>query len=201
VGIGAFQAASNLFLNSIVLAVLYTGSRLMFSAPAGNPTPLGVGAISPGDLMSFLVSAQTIQRSLTQLSLVFGTALRGWTAGARIHEFLQLQPRNTSGTVRIPYHTLEGNIEMRDVSFSYPTRSGHPVLVHLNLDIKAGSTMALCGPSGSGKSTIASLIQRLYIPPQGSIKLDGVDLREVNPCWLRGKVIGVISQGAKQTLF
>lgn len=84
-GIGLFQAATNIFLNGIVLGVLYGGARLIV---ADN--------IAPGDLMSFLVNAQTIQRSLTQLSLVFGNAIKGYTACARVHEVGCYSYKNTS---------------------------------------------------------------------------------------------------------
>uniref|UniRef100_A0A915DG07 Mitochondrial potassium channel ATP-binding subunit n=1 Tax=Ditylenchus dipsaci TaxID=166011 RepID=A0A915DG07_9BILA len=202
-GIGAFQASTNIFLNGgilltrkqiyhvlfsfdislIVLGILYGGAKLMVSSD-----------ISPGDLMSFLVTSQTIQRSLTQLSLVFGNAVKGWTACSRIHEFLQIQPRNCHGLTQIPFHSLMGNIQLENVSFAYLTRPDQKVLNNLNLNIESGNTVALCGPSGSGKSTVAALIERLYEPQQGKITLDGVNLRQLNPYWLRRDVIGIISQ-------
>lgn len=74
-GIGLFQAGTNLFLNGILLSTLYFGGHLMSS-----------GQLSPGDLMAFLMATQTIQRSMTQLSLLFGTYVRGVSAGARIME-------------------------------------------------------------------------------------------------------------------
>lgn len=72
-----FTAGTNLFLNGIVLSVLYAGSGLIHT-----------GKMSPGELMSFLVTAQTIQKSLSQLSVIFGHALKGWTAGARVFQVL-----------------------------------------------------------------------------------------------------------------
>ncbi|CAI4227973.1 unnamed protein product [Auanema sp. JU1783] len=184
IGIGAFQGTTNFFLNGIVLTVLYSGSSLINS-----------GLMTPGDLMSFLVTAQTIQKSLSQLSVVFGHALRGWTAGARVFEFIKLQPttRMDDG-VCIPYHTLWGELEFENVSFHYPTRPGHVVFDDLNLTIPAGQIVALCGPSGQGKSTITSLLERFYDPTSGIITLDGKDLRSLNLEWLRGQVIGLISQ-------
>uniref|UniRef100_A0A914DKB6 Mitochondrial potassium channel ATP-binding subunit n=1 Tax=Acrobeloides nanus TaxID=290746 RepID=A0A914DKB6_9BILA len=166
VGIGAFQAATNVFLNGIILGILYGGAHLMASSQ-----------LSPGDLMSFLVSAQTIQRSLSQFSLVFGNAVKGWTACARI-----------------PHHSFTGELEFHDVSFIYPTRPSHHVIEHLNLTIEPGKTTALCGPSGAGKSTVAALVERLYEPQKGKITLDGKDLSDLDPYWLRRNAIGVISQ-------
>ena len=74
-GIGFFQAGTNLFLNGIILSSLYFGGHLMSS-----------GQLSAGDLMAFLMATQTIQRSLTQLSLLFGTYVRGTSAASRVFE-------------------------------------------------------------------------------------------------------------------
>lgn len=74
-GIGLFQGGTNLFLNSILLGTLYCGGHL-----------LSTGQLSPGNLMAFLMATQTIQKSLSQLSLLFGTYVRGISAGARVFE-------------------------------------------------------------------------------------------------------------------
>ncbi|RCN44245.1 putative antigen peptide transporter-like 2 [Ancylostoma caninum] len=183
-GIGLFQGATNFFLNGIVLSVLYGGSKM-----------INAGEMTPGELMSFLVTAQTIQRSLSQLSIVFGNAVKGWTAGARVFQFANLRPSiRIDDGVCIPYHTLWGEVRFEDVGFAYPTRPEHHVFEKLNLTIPAGQIVALCGPSGEGKSTIAALLERFYEPLSGRILLDNQDLRTLNLEWLRGQVIGLISQ-------
>uniref|UniRef100_A0A7E4ZVT6 Mitochondrial potassium channel ATP-binding subunit n=1 Tax=Panagrellus redivivus TaxID=6233 RepID=A0A7E4ZVT6_PANRE len=182
-GIGLFQAGTNVFLNGIVLGILYGGAQLMSTSD-----------LSPGQLMSFLVTAQTIQKSLSQLSLVFGHAVKGWTSCARIVELLNLETVNIYGDKKIPFHSLFGEIELKNVSFAYPSRPEKKIFDNLNLKINAGQTIAFCGPSGAGKSTIISLIERLYEPQAGSVSLDGKDLRTLNPYWLRRNVIGIISQ-------
>jgi ATP-binding cassette subfamily B (MDR/TAP) protein 1 len=80
---------------------------------------------------------------------------------------------------RLP-ETISGEIEFRNVSFTYPSRPDYPVIQDLSLVCPAGKHTAICGLSGSGKSTVAALIGRLYDPLQGSILLDGHDLRELN---------------------
>ena len=82
---------------------------------------------------------------------------------------------------------------MDNVSFSYPARSQVPVLQGLSLDLKPGKTLALVGPSGCGKSTIVSLIERFYDPSSGMVKMEGVDIRDLNLKWLRSQ-IGIVSQ-------
>ncbi|XP_069683361.1 ATP-dependent translocase ABCB1-like isoform X3 [Periplaneta americana] len=88
---------------------------------------------------------------------------------------------------------VRGNIEFKDVVFSYPARKDLQVLKRLNLQIRAGQTVALVGASGSGKSTVASLLLRLYDPSAGRVLLDGQDVRGLNLAWLRSQ-IGVVAQ-------
>ncbi|PHH69398.1 hypothetical protein CDD80_6777 [Ophiocordyceps camponoti-rufipedis] len=89
--------------------------------------------------------------------------------------------------------TLEGNVELKDVSFTYPSRPGVVVLDKLNLSVCAGKTTAIVGLSGSGKSTVASLVQRFYDPSDGIVLVDRHDVRDVNLHTLRGH-IGYVEQ-------
>ena len=183
-GIGMFQAGTNLFLNGILLCTLYFGGHL-----------LSTGQLSAGDLMAFLMATQTIQRSLSQLSQLFGTYVRGISAGARIFEYLDLppSPMMVSGEI-ITDQSLAGNITFKDVKFRYPTRPDHVILKHFNLHIPAGKTVAIVGSSGNGKSTIATLLERFYDVNEGAIMIDGKDLRSLNARYLRGNVLGYIDQ-------
>uniref|UniRef100_K3W854 Bile salt export pump n=1 Tax=Globisporangium ultimum (strain ATCC 200006 / CBS 805.95 / DAOM BR144) TaxID=431595 RepID=K3W854_GLOUD len=88
---------------------------------------------------------------------------------------------------------VTGEIEIDSVSFAYPSRPEVVVCNNYSLKIKAGETVALVGPSGSGKSTIVSLLERFYDPLSGSVKVDGVDVRELNVKWLREQV-GLVGQ-------
>ncbi|XP_068975561.1 mitochondrial potassium channel ATP-binding subunit [Bombus flavifrons] len=183
-GIALFQGGTNLFLNGILLCTLYFGGHLM-----------STGQLSPGDLMAFLMATQTIQKSLSQLSLLFGSYVRGVSAGARVFEYLEMPPAHQmiNGEV-ITDQSLAGNITFKDVEFSYPTRQDHIILKNFNLDIPAGKTVAIVGSSGNGKSTIAALLERFYDVNNGSITIDGKDLRSLNASYLRGNILGYINQ-------
>ncbi|RZF41361.1 hypothetical protein LSTR_LSTR000075 [Laodelphax striatellus] len=183
-GIGLFQAGTNLFLNGIVLGTLYCGGYLIVSEQ-----------MTAGDLMSFLVATQTIQRSMAQMSLLFGHFIKGHQSGARIFQLINQESSiPISGGSTIPYHSLIANVEFKDVSFSYPTRPEQVILKNFNLSLPAGKTVAIVGTSGNGKSTVAALLERFYDVDQGCITVAGVDIRKLDPKWLRGKVIGLINQ-------
>ncbi|NXR34260.1 MDR1 protein, partial [Zosterops hypoxanthus] len=88
---------------------------------------------------------------------------------------------------------LVGEIEFRNIHFSYPSRPDVKILKGLNLKVQTGKTIALVGASGCGKSTTVQLLQRFYDPDQGEITLDGRDIRTLNVKWLREN-IGIVSQ-------
>ncbi|XP_026549948.1 ATP-binding cassette sub-family B member 8, mitochondrial-like, partial [Notechis scutatus] len=106
-GIAFFQGLSNVALNCIVLGTIFVGGSLM----AGQE-------MTPGDLMSFLVSSQTVQRSMASMSVLFGQVLRGMSAGARIFEFMNLTPEiPPCERQALTCSMLTGHLEFRDVTF------------------------------------------------------------------------------------
>lgn len=183
-GIALFQALTNMFLNCMVLGTLYIGGNLMSS-----------NSISAGQLMAFLVASQGVQRSLAQGSILMGNVIRGITAGARVFEYLAVEPKVdlVAGSI-ISDEKLKGEIRFENIFFAYPSRPDQVVLKDFSLTLKQGQTVALVGSSGSGKSTVAALLERFYEPSSGAIYIDDVDLKEISPIWLRNEVIGYIDQ-------
>ncbi len=102
------------------------------------------------------------------------------------------QTREAEGDLRFP---ITGNVQFDRVSFAYPTRPDVPVLSELSFKLSPGECVAIVGPSGSGKSTIASLLQRLYEPTSGSVRMDRFNLSQADTKWLRNH-IAVVSQSA-----
>jgi ATP-binding cassette subfamily B (MDR/TAP) protein 8 len=112
IGIGIFQGLNNLVMNGIVLSTIVLGGQYVSEH-----------RLSAGDLMAFLVATQTIQRSLTQISVLIGQAIRGMSAGARIHEYQKLTsdiPLEQGN--RILYHSMLGQVQFSNITFAYPTR-------------------------------------------------------------------------------
>ncbi|KAL0489882.1 ATP-binding cassette, subfamily B protein [Acrasis kona] len=93
---------------------------------------------------------------------------------------------------------LTGHISFKNVTFRYPARPNIAVLKNFNLEVKAGTSVALVGQSGSGKSTIVGLVEKWYEPESGVVEIDGVDIREIDSLWLH-RYLGIVSQ--EPTLF
>jgi len=109
---------------------------------------------------------------------------------------LASRPESEQPQYGAPVKTLDscrGEVEFEDVTFSYPTRDDIPVLKGLTFSAKPKQTVALVGESGCGKSTTVSLLERLYLPTGGSIKIDGVPIEELEIGWLRSQM-GLVSQ-------
>ena len=131
--------------------------------------------------------------AMTQLSMLGGAYTSMHTAlaaSSRIDELLQLEPELTDGPETIT--EFRERIVLRDVTFNY---GGEPVLSGVSFEIKKGEVVALVGPSGAGKSTLADLVLRLYDPLQGSIFIDGRNLRTLQQTSYR-RLFGVVSQEA-----
>uniref|UniRef100_A0A7S4JJK5 ABC transporter domain-containing protein n=1 Tax=Paramoeba aestuarina TaxID=180227 RepID=A0A7S4JJK5_9EUKA len=174
-----------------------------------------------GKLTSFIMYANNMQRALSKLSILFGQYSKASGAGTRILQLLHTKPeipvqggvipinrtnfwvdpnfsdkirRDTRGEGVAEEEGGEfGSVDFKGVSFRYPSRPESEVLHKFELDLRAGTVTALVGMSGSGKSTIASLLQRFYDPTEGTIFVNGIDLKILDPTWWR-RGIGVVGQ-------
>lgn len=178
-----FFGATGLSGNLLVLAVLYKGGLLM-----------GGAHMTVGELSSFLMYAFWVGLSIGGLSSFYSELMKSLGAGGRLWELLERRPELPFNEgLTLNEKSFQGALEFRSVHFAYPARAEVPIFQDFSLSIPAGSVTALVGPSGSGKSTVVSLLLRLYDPLSGTISLDGRDIRQLNPVWLRSK-IGTVSQ-------
>ncbi|KAH0867278.1 hypothetical protein HID58_074300 [Brassica napus] len=133
-------------------------------------------------------------RSLGQAAPCLTSFAAGQAAAYKMFETIKRKPVidsfDLNGKV---LEDIQGEIELRDVCFSYPARPREEVFGGFSLMIPSGKTTALVGESGSGKSTVISLIERFYDPNSGQVLIDGVDLKEFQLKWIRGK-IGLVGQ-------
>ena len=139
------------------------------------------GQITVGELSSFLIYAMMATGTLTGISEILGTLQTVAGATERITEILGTKPSIDAAEHPITLPTPSpATVSFDDVQFQYLTRDDGSVLNGLTLDVKSGETVALVGPSGAGKSTVFSLLQRFYDVTGGSIRVDGVDVREAD---------------------
>jgi ATP-binding cassette subfamily B protein len=168
-------------VSSVALAVvLGYGGHLYFQ-----------GAITLGTLFAFLLYVQNFFDPVQQLSQLYSTFLSATAALDKIMDVLDEEPEvvDEPGAAELP--PVKGHVRFEHVRFGY---GGGPDVLHdLDLDVPAGTTVALVGHTGAGKSTIAKLLARFYDPRDGRITIDGIDLRQVTQASLRYQ-LGIVPQ-------
>ena len=168
-------------LSSIALAiVLGYGGHLYFQ-----------NAVTLGTLFAFMLYVQNFFDPVQQLSQLYGTFLSATAALDKIVDVLDQQPEVVDRPDAIELPRVEGRVRFEKVRFGYG--KGPEVLHGLDLDVPAGTTVALVGHTGAGKSTIAKLLARFYDPQEGRITIDGHDLRDVTQASLR-RQLGIVPQ-------
>lgn len=151
------------------------------------------GAITLGEFVAFYGYVLMLAQPMRMLGIALGMAQRAVASGARVFEVLDREPRLIAPADAPPLLDGGGRIELRGITLAYD--GGEPVLRDVSLDIEAGRTLALVGPTGSGKTSLAALVPRLYDPQEGSVRVDGVDVRDVDPASLR-REIALVSDDA-----
>jgi ABC transporter fused permease/ATP-binding protein len=150
------------------------------------------GVLTVGGLTSFLVYTLLVAFALAGLADLWADFMRSVGAAERVFELLDRTPGMAFAVGEQPA-SARGHVEFQKVRFAYPTRKQVVVVDNVDLALEPGELVALVGPSGAGKSTIAALLARLYDPDAGRILLDGRDVRELHPQWLR-RQIGAVAQ-------
>ncbi len=147
------------------------------------------GRISGGQLSAFVFYAVIVASAAGTISEVVGDLQRAAGATERLFELLAVRPE-----IRAPAHPMplpvpaRGTVRFENVAFHYPSRPETAALAGFALDVDAGERIALVGPSGAGKTTVFQLLLRFYDPQQGSVRIDGVDVRTADPAEVRGRI-------------
>ena len=151
------------------------------------------GRISAGELSAFVFYACVVATGAGTVSEVWGELQRAAGATERLVELLETRPVIVAPAqpMALPPRS-PGAVEFAEVTFSYPMRP-HPVLERVTLRISPGERLAVVGPSGAGKSTLLALLLRFYDPQGGAVRIDGIDIREMDPQALR-RLIAVVPQ-------
>lgn len=187
------QPVMTICMNLTTVAVLWIGGRIVMRE-AGT-----VGGMRVGDLSSFVTYVTQILSSLMMVTMMFMMSSRAMASARRISEVLdELPDISDEGAAQPELRVEHGDVEFRDVSFRYYKGSSAEVLSHINLHIKAGSTVGIIGSTGCGKTTLVSLIPRLYDTDSGEVLVDGVNVRDYSLYHLR-EGVGMVLQ--KNVLF
>lgn len=149
------------------------------------------GRITVGELTAYLLFLTTFFAPVQTLVQLYNQYQQGGAAIVRLRELFQVQPTVEESSKAMDLPPIRGEITFDDVSFGYDR--SHYVLRHIDLSVAAGETVALVGGTGAGKTTLARLVNRMYDPDEGSVRIDGCDLRDVTLNSLRSQ-IGVVPQ-------
>jgi ATP-binding cassette subfamily B protein len=163
---------------SSVVGILWVGSHDVL-----------IGEMTPGRLGQFVLYAAFAASSLGQLSEVWGEISSASGASERLFELLHVKSDVAApAKPRALPEPARGDLAFDNVSFAYPTRPDVLSAAGVSLSVKAGEKVAIVGPSGAGKSTLFHLLLRFYDPKSGTISIDGVPVREVDPQDLRMRI-------------
>ena len=149
------------------------------------------GEITLGTLLTFIAYLSMLYGPLEFMSWVSNWWARCVDSAQRVFEIIDAKPDVAEPEDPVILDQIRGNIELKDVKFEYDPAT--PVLKNLNLSVKAGSMLGIVGKTGAGKSTMANLIARLYDVTEGSVTIDGVNVKQLSLSQLRSS-IGIVSQ-------
>ncbi len=193
---GAFTTAmrrifARAMLGAVVIMLIFTAISAVVWAGGRDVI---TGEITPGALSAFIFYAIMVAASVGAMTEVMGDLQRAAGATERLIELLEMQPDIMPPANPQPMPApARGAVRFEDVTFHYPSRPGTAALKKLTLDVKPGEHVALVGPSGAGKTTVFQLLLRFYDPQSGTVRIDGMDLKAVDPRDARAR-IGLVSQ-------
>ncbi|MEM6296803.1 MAG: ABC transporter transmembrane domain-containing protein, partial [Myxococcota bacterium] len=176
-----FMSSTSFLAFSAIAGIFYLGGKMV-----------ATDTISPGDLTEFMLYTMMVAAAVGAMAGIWASLQAALGATARIFEILDTRSELTEPEQPTPLASIEGTVRFDAVTFSYDDRDA-TVLHDVNLTVDPGTTCALVGGSGSGKTTVARLLQRMYDPQEGSVSIDGINLRDVSLSELRGSM-AVVSQ-------
>ncbi len=181
--LGNVATESVQFINRAVTALLlFFGARLVMD-----------GSLTVGELVAFNMLAGRVNTPVLRLAQIWQDFHQTRISVERLGDILNTpaEPQFTPGRAALP--ELRGDIVFEHVTFRYRL-DGPEILADVSFLVPAGQIVGIVGPSGSGKSTLAKLIQRLYVPENGRVLIDGVDLALADPAWLRRQTAIVLQE-------
>ena len=161
----------NFIMSALLLSIYWVGAILISNASMLETLPLF------SDMIVFVSYAMQVMMAVVMILMLFIILPRAQVSAKRIVEVINTEPSIRDGAVTDPDNSLKGEIEFRNVSFKYPGAADY-VLEDISFSVKQGETIAFIGSTGSGKTTLINLVPRFYDTTEGSVLLNGVDVRD-----------------------
>jgi len=182
ISLGNTASQSVQYINKLIMvAILYFGAKLVVG-----------GDLSVGELVAFNMLASHVSAPVLRLAQMWQDFHQARLSVARLGDILNTPAEPTYNPGRAALPAIRGDVVFEHVTFRY--RIDGPEILHdVSLAVPAGQLVGIVGPSGSGKSTLTKLLQRLYTPESGRVLVDGTDIAQVDPAWLR-RQMGVVLQ-------
>ncbi|KAG8055753.1 hypothetical protein GUJ93_ZPchr0001g32161 [Zizania palustris] len=175
-------SVSFIFFSSYGLSIWYGGKLILSKGYSG------------GDILNILFAFMTGAMSLGNATPCMTAFAEGQSAAYRIFKTIKRKSAiDSDDTTSKQLDNIRGDVELKDVYFSYPARPELTIFDGFSLFVSNGTTMAIVGESGSGKSTVISLVERFYDPQAGEVLIDGINIKSLRLDWIRGQ-IGLVSQ-------
>ena len=171
----------SILMNATVLAIIYMGGLQVQARQ-----------MQVGEVMAAVTYISQILHGVMMFSMMFQVFSRASASASRLIEVLETEPVIHDGTVALSGGE-KGSVSFVNASFHYPNTTGRPVLQGINLEVRPGEMVAVLGATGSGKSSLVNLVPRFYDTTEGSVLVDGTDVKDYTLDGLRGKV-GMVLQ-------
>ena len=180
------RIATRAWMTAIVIFLIFSGVVGVLWIGA---TDVNADLMSTGELVQFVIYAVMVAGAVGSLTEVWGEVQRAAGATERLVELLNAEDAVLDPATATPVPDVrKGQIAFENVTFHYPSRPTIAALDNVSLTVEPGETVALVGPSGAGKTTIIQMIQRFYDPDKGAIRLNGVDLRDMDRAAFRAEI-------------
>ena len=178
--LGKYETIMSLISDLLYRVVIFAGGLFFFH-----------GEIDAGEFAAFILYISMFLTPIGKIAFLFEQFQEGMTGFTRFTEIMDTENEEDTGTVELA--DINGEVEFKNVCFSYSENAKRKIINDLSLTVKKGETLALVGPSGGGKTTLCNLIPRMYNVDSGYIALDGININDIKLASLRGH-IGVVSQ-------
>ncbi|WP_448376333.1 ABC transporter ATP-binding protein [Fervidobacterium sp.] len=172
------------FITGIIMPVMnFIGNLGYIIVAVGGGILVTTKTITVGDVQAFIQYSRQFNQPIMQIANIVNMIQSTLAASERVFEILEEEEELPDRTDAIELETIKGDVKLENVKFSYVPEK--PLMENLNIEVKSGQMVAIVGPTGAGKTTLVNLLMRFYEIQGGSIKIDGIDIRDIRKYNLR----------------